>query len=189
MSKQLTAEEILRKHGKIKDDVGRFNFRKHTNVTVKQALAAMEEYRSLGVSGMKWVKCSKRLPDNNTNPAHIVFRNIITNRVLDIHSYWTDELLELNDADIIGKPVGTLIKKEGVEWLDESLSTIEDGWISVDKELPPKDEFFNGHSICVLVSDGRKVYSDIHSFDSGNWIKFVKSITHWRKLPLPPTKL
>lgn len=52
-NKPLTAEEILRKHGKIKDDLSRFNFRNHTLVTVKQALVAMEEYASSLQSAMQ----------------------------------------------------------------------------------------------------------------------------------------
>jgi hypothetical protein len=108
---------------------------------------------------MEWIKAIKRLPEPEMKG--IIFRNIITGKVLDIHSYWSEKYLELNDADKIGKPVGTLIEKIDVEWLDESkplsvTSNVEE--LAAYLEKYRHDESMTSHRIAykILSSAGKR---------------------------------
>lgn len=86
---------------------------------------------------MQWIKASERLPENEVEPMEVVFRNIKTKNTLNIWSYWSSDQLELADADYIGKPVGTLINKSEVEWLDESTPAITSSIIKTLEEANP----------------------------------------------------
>lgn len=66
----------------------------------------------------RWVKASERIPVEMADPMTIVWRQISTDRTVKVWSYWTKEKFELDDADLLRKPVGTLVDKSDLEWLE-----------------------------------------------------------------------
>lgn len=82
-------------------------------------VAGAEYFESISSGGAVWVKASERKPSENEYPAELIFRKIDTKRVLDVYSYWSDECWELNNADVLNHPVGTLVPISEIEWLNE----------------------------------------------------------------------
>ena len=56
--KEITIEDVLKKHSGYKESDGTYNLKHHTLFTYKQVKAAMTEYASLNRQGCRWTKAS-----------------------------------------------------------------------------------------------------------------------------------
>lgn len=64
-------------------------------------------------------------------------------------------------------------------------------WISVEEELPPRDdEFISDMSIDVLVTDGKTIHRCFYDYNIKCWLDGnlweFDNITHWMLLPQAP---
>lgn len=189
MNKQLTAEEILRKHyDKAILEYPDENWQDfdNTGIEIKLVLAAMEEYRlSQPVQGMKgWVKASERLPEPYRQ------QYIKNGANWDLGHYDPTK----NDFCCLGGWTGKRL--DLIQWLDQSLLPLkEDEWVELDKELPEKGEEVLATNMLepepwVVIAIRKKE----HWYNSWDITQRQQSIpifpTHWKriKLPQPPTK-
>jgi hypothetical protein len=66
-----------------------------------------------------------------------------------------------------------------LRWADE-----HPNWISVEDELPKRDELFTHDSVVVLTLGLRTVLG-FYNYDKGEWVDNTQ-VTHWMPLPQPP---
>ena len=66
-------------------------------------------------------------------------------------------------------------------------------WISVEDELPKKDDTLPDFSIYVLATDGNEIYKSFYDYSIGGWFDDnlfrLDNITHWMPLPAPPMEI
>lgn len=70
----------------------------------------------------------------------------------------------------------------GAEWADT-----HSHWISVEDELPPKEDDSLDLSVDVLATNGNEVYKTFYDYYLQRWIRVddfnLDDITHWMPLP------
>jgi hypothetical protein len=64
-------------------------------------------------------------------------------------------------------------------------------WISVEEELPEKENEFEDYSKLVVVTDGKDFYKGMYNYDGEEWLTFdlwrIDDATHWMPI-VPPRK-
>lgn len=75
-----------------------------------------------------------------------------------------------------------------LRWCDQ-----HPNWISVEDELPKKDDTLPDFSIDVLATDGNEIYKSFYDSSIKDWfdcdIWHLDNITHWMPLPAPPMEI
>ena len=67
-------------------------------------------------------------------------------------------------------------------------------WISVDEDLPEKDNEFEDYSKLVVVTDGKDFYKGMYNYGGECWLTHdlwpIEDATYWMEvqLPQPPRK-
>lgn len=78
---------------------------------------------------------------------------------------------------------------EMARWLDQ-----HPNWISVEDELPEKDNEFEDYSKLVVVTDGKDFYKGMYNYGGECWLTHdlwpIEDATYWMEvqLPQPPRK-
>lgn len=78
---------------------------------------------------------------------------------------------------------------DGCVWADQ-----HPNWISVEDDLPEKDNEFEDYSKLVVVTDGKDFYKGMYNYDGECWLTHdlwpIEDATYWMEvqLPQPPRK-
>ena len=76
---------------------------------------------------------------------------------------------------------------DGCVWADQ-----HPNWISVEDELPEKENEFEFFSKVVLATNGVDFWRGMYNYDNECWFTYdmwpLVDVTHWMPLPQPPRK-
>jgi hypothetical protein len=108
-------------------------------------------------------------------------------------------LRNISDAEEYAKQLAHLFLENGLSLKTILLMAIDFGqhhpnWISVEDELPEKDNEFEDYSKLVVVTDGKDFYKGMYNYGWECWVTHdlwpIKDATYWMEvqLPKPPRK-
>jgi len=108
-------------------------------------------------------------------------------------------LRDISDAEEYAKQLAHLFLGNGLSLQTILLMAIDFGqqypnWISVEDELPEKDNEFEDYSKLVVVTDGKDFYKGMYNYGGACWLTHdlwpIEDATHWMEvqLPQPPRK-
>ena len=103
-----------------------------------------------------------------------------------------DDYVE-GEPDGAQKIVGQVGFEFGAEYGYQYAQTYPN-WISVDEDLPEKDNEFEDYSKLVVVTDGKDFYKGMYNYGGECWLTHdlwpIEDATYWMEvqLPQPPRK-